>query len=99
MAWAGTTTQIDNFDRAQALTTTPGFNGWKVADTSSGGTPTYLVTTSGAGMKLTLDSTNDAEIVTMYHNDVLVYDILKIDQIWWVAKVGSIDSVTQLALG
>ena len=33
----------DRFNRAQALTTTPGENGWTIKDTSSAGTPTYLM--------------------------------------------------------
>lgn len=89
---------VDNFTRAQALTTTPGFNGWTVADTSSGGTPTYLAT-SGVGMKLTLVSTSEAEIVDMHHNDVLQFDVdqLKVVDFW--VKVAGIDSVTTLVFG
>lgn len=99
MAWAGTTTFIDNFDRAQALSTTPGMNGWTVKDTSSSGTPTYLCAGSGAGMKLTLEQTNEAQIVTMYMNDVLPFDLLKIQNVWWVAKVADIASTTTLVMG
>jgi hypothetical protein len=99
MAWAGTETLIDNFNRAQALTTTPGFNGWTIKDTSSSGTPTYLCAGSGAGMVLTIVNTNEAEIVTMYTNDVLPYDLLKINNVWWTAKVAGIDAVTTLVMG
>lgn len=89
---------VDNFDRAQALTTTPGFNGWTVTDTSSGGTPTYLCT-SGVGMKLTLVNTSEAEIVDMHHNDVLQFDVdqIKVADFW--VKVAGIDSVTTLVFG
>jgi hypothetical protein len=31
------------FNRAQAFTTTPGQDGWTIADTSSSGTPTYVL--------------------------------------------------------
>lgn len=90
----------DDFQRAQALTTTPGFNGWTVADTSSSGTPTYLcVSDPNGAMKLTLANTNEAEIVTMYHNDVLGFDFEGVDSFEIVAKVASIDAVTTLTMG
>lgn len=89
---------VDNFDRAQALTTTPGMNGWTVTDTSSSGTPTYLCTT-GAGMKLTLVNTSEAEIVDMHHNDVLQFDVdqIKVADFW--VKVAGVDSVSTLVWG
>lgn len=90
--------QGDCFDRAQALTTTPGFNGWTVKDTSSSGTPTYLCI-SGGGMKLSLVATSEEEIVTMYQNDVLAFDIDEIQTVEFKAKVASIDAVTTLVMG
>lgn len=100
MAWAGTDCFMDKFNRAQAFTTTPGQNGWTIADTSSSGTPTYLcVTENGGAAKLTLANTSEAEIVTLYTNDVLPYDLRHISNVWWVAKVASIDAVTTLTMG
>lgn len=91
---------LDNFDRAQALTTTPGVNGWTVKDTSSAGTPTYLcVTEDGGAMKLTLASTSEEEIVTMYHNDVLTLDLANLQRIEYILKVASVDAVTTLVFG
>jgi hypothetical protein len=96
----GVKTFIDNFDRAQSLTTTPGMNGWTVKDTSSSGTPTYLtITEDGGAMKLTLVSTSEAEIVTMYQNDILIYDVRQLKSLWWIAKVAGIDAVTTLTIG
>lgn len=96
----GVKTFIENFDRAQSFTTTPGQNGWTIKDTSSGGTPTYLcITEDGGAAKLTLVNTSEAEIVTLYHNDVLVYDVRQLKQVWWIAKVASIDAVTTLTMG
>ena len=96
----GTREYIDFFDRAQAFTTTPGQNGWTAADTSSAGTPTYLcVTEDGGAAKLTLAATSEAEIVTLYHNDVLAFDVRKIKMIEFIAKVAGIDSVTTLTMG
>lgn len=96
----GLITNVDNFDRAQALTTTPGYNGWTVKDTSSSGTPTYLcVTEDGGAMKLTLAATSEEEIVTMYQNDVLPIDLALLQRIEFIAKVAGIDAVTTLVFG
>ncbi len=96
----GVRTFIDHFDRAQALTTTPGMNGWNVADTSAAGTPTYLTITEDEGaMKLTLVSTSENEIVTMYQNDVLPYDLRHLKCLWYIVKVAGIEAVTTLTLG
>lgn len=100
MAWAGTTKLIDNFDRAQEFSTTPGHNGWTIADTSASGSPTYkCATEDGGAAALTLDGTSEAEIVTLYQKDVLALDVRKLHQVWWVAKVAAIDAVTTLVLG
>lgn len=97
---AGVRTFIDNFDRAQSFTTTPGMNGWTIKDTSASGTPTYLCATEDGGKAaLTLAATSEAEIVTLYQNDVLIYDLAQLQHLWWIAKVSGIDSVTQLAMG
>ncbi len=96
----GVITNVDNFDRAQALTTTPGYNGWTVKDTSSAGTPTYLcITEDGGAMKLTLAATSEEEIVTMYMNDVLPLDLANLQRVEYIAKVSGIDSVTTLVFG
>jgi len=87
----------DRFDRAQVLGTTPGQNGWTVKDTSSEGIPTYLVT--AAGMKLTLASTSEAEIVTMAQNDVLVYPLAKLRLFEFIASVAAVDAVTTIVMG
>lgn len=88
------------FNRPQALTTTPGPNGWTIKDTSSAGTPTYLVATAdGGGMVLTCDNTSEAQVVTMYHNDVLCFDVRTIQWCEMVLKVSGIDSVTTLVAG
>lgn len=90
----------DFFDRAQAFTTTPGQNGWTIADTSSAGTPTYLcITEDGGAAKLTLAATSEAEIVTLYTNDVLPLDLAQLQSVEFVAKVAAIDSVTTLTFG
>lgn len=88
------------FDRAQAFTTTPGMNGWTIADTSSSGTPTYLcVTEDGGSATLTLASTSEAENVSLYFNDVLPWDLARLQYLKIVAKVSGIDSATTLVMG
>ena len=88
------------FDRAQALTTTPGQNGWTVKDTSASGTPTYLcVTEDGGALKLTCTSTSEAQIITAYLNDVLPLDLANLQRVEIIAKVAGIDAVTTLTMG
>ena len=96
----GVITKVENYDRAQAFTTTPGEGGWTIADTSSAGTPTYLcVTEDGGAAKLTLAATSEAENVCLYLNDVLPLDLASLHRIEFVAKVAGIDSVTTLVFG
>ena len=88
------------FDRAQAFTTTPGQNGWTIADTSSSGTPTYLcITEDGGAAKLTLAATSEAENVCLFFNDVLVYDIRQLLRVDFIAQVAGIDSATVACFG
>lgn len=99
MSTAGSVTFYDDFRRAQSLSTTPGHNGWTIKDTSASGTPTYL--TGSSGMVLTLASTSESEIVTMYQNNILALPLESpgIDSIEWAVSVSGIDSVTTLVLG
>jgi hypothetical protein len=100
MAWAGTTTFIDNFDRAQVFSTTPGMNGWTIKDTSSAGTPTYLCATEDGGSAvLTIANDTEAEILTLYQNNVLPFDLRMISHVWWVAKVAAIQAESTLVFG
>ena len=100
MITRGTREFTDFFDRAQAFTTTPGEKGWTIKDTSSGGAPTYLcITEDGGAAKLTLAADSEAEIVTLYHNDVLAFDVRKIKLVEFIAKVAGIDAVTTLTFG
>lgn len=88
----------DRFDRAQAFTTTPaGEFGWTIHDTSSGGTPTYLCTSSGA--VLTTDNTSEAQVLCLHQNDVLPFNINKIRRVEFTAKLSGVDAVTLLTMG
>jgi hypothetical protein len=93
--------QVDHFLRAQAITTTPaGDFGWTAKDTSSAGTPTYLcVTEDGGSVKLTLAATSEEEIVTLFQNDVLPYDLAFLQYVEFVVKVAAVDAVTTLVFG
>lgn len=97
MVYRGTRECCDFFDRAQVFSTTPGHNGWTIKDTSAAGAPTYLCGTGGA--VLTLASTSEAEIVTLYQNDVLTYSLADLRRIEWLASVSGVDAVTQIAFG
>lgn len=88
------------FDRAQAFTTTPGQNGWTIADTSASGTPTYLCATEDGGAAvLTIAATSEAENVCLYFNDVLPWDLAGLQYVKFVAKVSGVDAVTTLTMG
>lgn len=87
----------DFWDRSQTLSTTPGFNGWTIKDTSAAGTPTYAV--AGRACTLTLDSTSEAQVVTLYQNNVLPWNLGELKWVEVLAKVSGIDAVTTLAVG
>lgn len=94
-----TVCKVDQFDRAQTFTTTPtGEWGWRVADTSSAGTPTYLIGNNRAAT-LTLASTSESENVCLYQGDVLPFLLNKIQQVKFVASVSGVDSATVVAFG
>lgn len=99
MSTSGTTTFYDDFRRAQTLSTTPGMNGWTIKDTSASGTPTYTVGTNG--LTITLAATSEAEIVTLYHNDVLTFPVEDpgLQTVEWAVSVSGIDAVTTLVMG
>lgn len=90
------------FNHALSLSATPGPGGWCVKDTSSAGTPTYLTGNSDGGeLVITLANTNEAEIVTLYQNDLLYLPVGagKLQRVGWLAKVGGVDAVTVVTLG
>lgn len=100
MITRGTRDFCDLFDRAQVFSTTPGVNGWTIADTSSAGTPTYLCATEDGGSAvLTIAATSEAENVCLYLNDVLPWDLAQLQYVKFVAKVSGIDSATTLVFG
>jgi len=98
--WGMTHTFVDEFNRAQVLSATPGQNGWTIADTSSAGAPTYLAATEDGGkMVLTLANNSEVENVCMFQNDVLMYDLAHLSNVWYVVKLASMDAVTSIAWG
>ena len=100
MITRGTSEFCDLFARAQVFSTTPGVNGWTIADTSAAGTPTYLcITEDGGAAALTCAATSEAENLCLYFNDVLPWDLANLQYVKFVAKVAGIDSVTTLTMG
>ena len=90
----------DDFMRAQAFTTTPGEKGWTIKDTSAAGTPTYLCVSDDSGAaKLLCDNTSEAQIVTLFHNDVLAFRLDKLLSVTWNVQVAGVDAVTTLVYG
>ena len=78
--------QGEFFDRAQTYSSTPGHNGWAIADTSSAGTPTY-VNQDGGGFVATIAATSEAENVCLYQADRLIFDIDEIQSMTFFAGV------------
>src|SRR5262245_6642649 len=75
-----------------AYTATAGDNApLLIKDTSAAGTPTYaLVDGSPTGeLALTFDNTNEAQIVTLYQNNIEQYDIDKIREVEYTLKVST----------
>ncbi|HEY1064806.1 MAG TPA: hypothetical protein VGE52_01795 [Pirellulales bacterium] len=93
----GVAEEWDHFNRAQAFTTTPGHNGWTIKKTGAG-TPTHLIA-SGREAKITLSNTSEAQIVTLYHNDVLNYPLKMLQNISFSAKCAAVDAVTTIVMG
>lgn len=93
--------KVDHFDRAQAFTTTPaGEFGWTIADTSAVGAPTAVcVTADGGRADLTLAATSELENLCLFQNDVLPFDLAKIDYVAFDLSVAGVDAVTTIGVG
>lgn len=91
----------DLFDRSQILSTTPGQNGWTVADTSASGTPVYRTEASSGIPYLALRTVNtsEAEIVCAYLNDVLSIPFTAFRWMKFLMKAVSVDAVTTIVAG
>lgn len=91
---------VDDFDRAQTFTSTPGMNGW--TSKLTGTTPTSATITSpGGAAKLAIAATSESEIATLYQNDVLWLPA-GYNQLHWISwdiLVAGIDAVTTLVAG
>lgn len=95
---------VCDFFGHDSFTTTAGDNApFLIKDTSSSGTPTYaLVDGSPAGeLELKFSSTSEIQILTLYQNNVLQFDIDKIREVAWRVKVSdaSFDSANTLVFG
>lgn len=76
---------------------------WRIADTSSAGTPTYVsVDGSSSGeIAIDFDSQAEAQNVCLYQSDVLQFDIDKIKEVEFRVKMNqaAVDATTMLAFG
>ncbi|HWB13336.1 MAG TPA: hypothetical protein VG826_29190 [Pirellulales bacterium] len=96
----------DDFLGHRVYSATAGSNvghSWLIKDTSAAGTPTYAsVSPSASGeVKLAFDNTAEAQILTLYQNDVLQFDIDDILELTWRVKLGvtTINANTTLVFG
>lgn len=91
----------DRFDRAQTFTTTPaGEFGWTLHDTSSAGSPTALCATANGGAAvLTLAADSEAEVLAIFQNDVLPFDLALIQNVSFTVSVSGVDSATTITFG
>lgn len=87
MIWRNVNEWVDNFDRAQTLTTTPGMNGWKLTQTAAGGSPTFAIGSLGLGMVATLASTSEVENICASHNDILSFPTIGLQRVEFIANV------------
>jgi hypothetical protein len=93
---------VEDFLGPQTLTASPaGSDLWDIADTSSAGTPTYVVGGTNGEATITLASTSEVENVCLYQSDVLNYDIDKLIDIEFRIKMGqaALDAASQVAFG
>jgi hypothetical protein len=70
----------DDFTGHRVYSATAGSNvghTGRIKDTSAAGTPTYAppAGSNGKGLKVDFDNTNESQIVTWYHSDLLQFDI------------------------
>ncbi len=91
----------DDFVRPLTLSTTPeGGTGWTVKDTSAAGAPTFTTIDSDSGqLKITLEATDEIQVVTMYHNDIESFLQENIQSVSWDVLVAGIDLLTVLSVG
>jgi hypothetical protein len=84
-------TWADEFIGHRVYSATAGSNvghNWRIADTSSSGTPTYAPVTPGRGVTLTHDNTNEVQNVCLFMDDKLNFDIDDIDRVRLRVKMG-----------
>lgn len=89
---------VDNFDRAQTLSTTPGMNGWTQKVTKTAGSPA-AVCISGGGLQMSLDTTSEAQVLTVDQNDVLSIPASQLQIVRIHADVSGVGAHTTVLLG
>lgn len=90
---------VDNFDRAQTPTTTPGPNGWTLTKTAAGGSPTMAITTLGLGMVITLAATNEIENMCLSHNDILTFPTIGLQRFEWTMNLSAMAAASTVSFG
>lgn len=92
--------KVDNFDYVMTLADGTEENGWMFDKTTGSGTPTALTATEdGGSLALTIANDSEAQALTLTTNDILVYDLAKLQHVWFIAKASGIDAVTEIVFG
>ena len=94
-------TYFEDFLGPQTLLTSPvGSDQWKIADTSSTGTPTYTIGGINGEFTAAFDSANEIQNVCLFKGDVLNFDIDLIQSIQFRVRVtGTYNAASSLAFG
>lgn len=74
---------------------------WKITDTSSGGTPTYVPASNDRAVALTFDNTNEIQNVCLNFGDVLSFDIDDLVEARFRVKMAqsAVNAATMMAFG
>lgn len=92
---------LELFNRAQVFSTTPGQNGWTIADTSAAGAPVYRIETENGVpyAALRLANTNEAENVCLAFGDVLALALARLGFFRFLFRISAFDAQTTLVAG
>jgi hypothetical protein len=91
---------VDDFRRPLTLTTTPeGGAGWTKKITEATANTTFATAASVDGLVVTFLSTSESKVATVYHNNIFQFDIDKIAEVEWVAKLTGMGAASACVIG
>ncbi len=90
----------DNFNRAQILTTAPGFNGWTLTETAAAGTPIKAIFgEDGGAMRIASDNESEIQNICMSHDDILTVDVATLGVVEMICKVAGMSTGSTIIWG